>query len=172
MDKFFVILISSMVLFGALFCGVVKSDFNVKLAQIDFILIEKSKRIMSVYNDKKLLKTYKIALGKSPKGHKERQGDCKTPEGLYAISGRNINSKYHKSLKISYPNAQDKLHCAKIGCSTGNDIMIHGLHPKYSWLGSLHSLRDWTLGCIAVTDDEIDEIFASTPLGTKVEIRS
>lgn len=171
MNKNFVILISSMVLFVALFNADVKADFNGKLPQIDYILIEKSKRTMGVYHDKKLLKTYKIALGRSPKGRKERQGDCKTPEGLYAINGKNINSRYHKSLKISYPNDQDKKHCAKIGCPTGNDVMIHGLHTSYSWLGRLHSLRDWTLGCIAVTDEEIDEIFAATPVGTQVEIR-
>lgn|SRR3990167_1849757 len=171
MNKIFVILISSMVPFVALFSADVKADLNGKLPQIDYILIEKSKRTMVVYHVKEILKKYKIALGGSPKVHKERQGDCKTPEGLYAINGKNINSRYRKALKISYPNDQDKKHCAKIGCSTGNDVMIHGLHNSDSWLGRLHRLRDRTLGCIAVTDEEIDEIFAATPVGTQVEIK-
>ncbi len=139
---------------------------------IDYILIEKANRKMTVYYQKKPIKSYKIALGFEPKGHKQQEGDGKTPEGRYSIISKNPKSQFHLSLKISYPNSADKEASRKRGVTPGGDIMIHGLPPAFKLLGKLHTLKDWTLGCIAVTNQEIDEIFASTPVGTPVEIRS
>lgn len=141
------------------------------LVQIDYILVEKSNRVMSVFFKKQQLKTYKIALGFSPRGPKEKTGDGKTPEGPYFITHKNSHSAYHRSLKISYPNVQDMENARKKGISTGGEIMIHGLKNGLGWIGWFHHYWDWTRGCIAVTNEEIEELFKATPLGTKIEIR-
>jgi tetratricopeptide (TPR) repeat protein len=137
----------------------------------DKILIEKKERRLRLFAEKKVLKTYKIALGGNPEGPKERQGDNKTPEGIYHIDSRNKNSRYHLSLHISYPNEKDKKRARELGVSPGGDIMIHGIKNKMSWVGEDHADIDWTKGCIAVTDEEIEEIEKLVPNGTLVEIR-
>lgn len=141
------------------------------LPTIDFILIEKGKRRLSAYHQGQLIKTYTVALGFLPQGHKEREGDGKTPEGVYTISSKNPKSQFHLALKISYPNKSDTINAQKQGYSPGGNILIHGVNKHFSWLGKLHAIKDWTLGCIAVTNEEIEEIYASTPVGTKVEIK-
>ena len=118
-----------------------------------------------------VLKTYKIALGGNPNGPKERQGDNKTPEGTYYIDSRNKDSKYHLSLHVSYPNEKDRKRAKELGVSPGGDIMIHGIKNGFSWVGESHAEVDWTKGCIAVTDEEIEEIAKAAPNGTIVEIR-
>jgi tetratricopeptide (TPR) repeat protein len=137
----------------------------------DRILIEKKERRLTLISKGKLLKTYQIALGGNPNGPKERQGDNKTPEGTYVIDSRNKNSLYHRSLHISYPNEKDKKRAKELGVSPGGDIMIHGIKNGLSWVGDLHTEVDWTKGCIAVTDEEIEEIDKLAPNGTIVEIR-
>ena len=137
----------------------------------DRILIEKSERRLTLFAKGKLLKTYKIALGGNPDGPKERQGDNKTPEGTYVIDSRNRGSRYHLSLHISYPNEKDRKRAKQLGVSPGGDIMIHGIKNGLSWAGDLHTGVDWTKGCIAVTDEEIEEIEKVAPNGTIVEIR-
>ena len=118
-----------------------------------------------------VLKSYKIALGGNPIGPKERQGDNKTPEGTYAIDARNKDSRFHLSLHISYPNERDKNRARELGVSPGGDIMIHGIQNGFSWVGDAHTGVDWTKGCIAVTDEEIEEINKLAPNGTIVEVR-
>jgi tetratricopeptide (TPR) repeat protein len=137
----------------------------------DRILIEKKARRLTLLAKGKALKSYQIALGGNPNGRKERQGDNKTPEGVYVIDSRNKNSQYHLSLHISYPNENDKKRARKLGVAPGGDIMIHGIKNGFSWAGDLHTEVDWTKGCIAVTDEEIEEIEKLVPNGTKVEIR-
>ncbi|MBW4056489.1 MAG: L,D-transpeptidase family protein [Proteobacteria bacterium] len=137
----------------------------------DKILIEKKERRLSLISKGKVLKTYQIALGGNPNGPKERQGDNKTPEGTYVIDSKNRDSRYHLSLHISYPNEKDKKRAKQHGVSPGGDIMIHGLKNGFSWVGDLHTEVDWTKGCIAVTDKEIEEIDKLAPNGTIVEIR-
>jgi murein L,D-transpeptidase YafK len=139
---------------------------------VDFILVEKNKHLLSVYHHNKLLKKYRIALGPAPRGHKQYEGDGKTPEGLYTIIQKNPKSHYHLALKISYPNEKDKRQAKARRVSPGGDILIHGLEKKYAWLGKLHRQTDWTLGCIALTNPEIEELYAATPSGTKIEIRA
>lgn len=148
----------------------IQKNYN-KVTSIDLVLIEKEKRIMSLFLKGKLIKTYKVALGFAPVGHKQQEGDGKTPEGVYTISYKNPNGQFHKALKISYPNKQDQKNAQKRGVSPGDFIMIHGLGKAFGWLGKSHILKDWTLGCIAVTNAEIDEVYKLTPIGTKVEIR-
>lgn len=137
---------------------------------IDKIVVEKSKRRMYVYSKEILLKTYKISLSRYSKGDKEYEGDKKTPEGIYFINDKNLISEFHKNLGISYPDKKDIEEAQKIGKNPGGQIKIHGLNNKFGWIGKLHLLFDWTAGCIAVTDKEIDELYKATPIGTKIEI--
>lgn len=139
--------------------------------KIDLILVEKASRVMSVFHKKTKLKTYKIALGFDPIGHKEQEGDGKTPEGVYFVSHKYPKSQFYLALQVSYPNAHDQKNAKKKGVSAGGEIMIHGLGKTFSWLGKLHINKDWTLGCIAVTNEEIKEIYDATSTGTKIEIR-
>jgi outer membrane protein assembly factor BamD (BamD/ComL family) len=148
-----------------------KEVFLVQKGPADKILIEKKERRLTLISKGKVLKTYKIALGGNPNGPKERQGDNKTPEGTYAIDSRNKDSRYHLSLHISYPNEEDKKRAKELGVSPGGDIMIHGIKNGFSWVGDFHTAVDWTKGCIAVTDEEIEEIGKLAPNGTVVEIR-
>ncbi|MCL5024684.1 MAG: L,D-transpeptidase family protein [Nitrospirae bacterium] len=153
----------------------VKSKENeiitVQKVPADKILIEKKERRLTLISKGKALKTYKIALGGNPNGPKERQGDNKTPEGTYVIDSRNRDSRYHLSLHISYPNEKDKKRAKELGVSPGGDIMIHGIKNGFSRVGNFHTKVDWTKGCIAVTDEEIEEIDKLAPDGTIVEIR-
>lgn len=126
---------------------------------------------MQLYQGEHLLKSYRIALGGNPTGPKIRQGDHKTPEGIYRIDAKNARSQFHLSLHISYPNENDRANARKLGVAPGGDIMIHGLPDRYAYLGSLHTKYDWTDGCIAVTNAEIEEIWKLVPTGTEVEIR-
>ena len=142
-----------------------------KSVKIDKIEIIKSKRELQVYSNDKLIKTYKISLGRKPIGKKEFEGDKKTPEGHYIINDKNPNSKFHKNLGISYPNKQDVENAKKIGKNPGGQIKIHGIRNGYGWLGKLHLLIDWTAGCIALTDEEIDELYNIIKTGTPVEIK-
>jgi len=137
----------------------------------DRILIEKKLRRLTLFSKGEPLKAYRIALGGNPVGPKERQGDNKTPEGTYVIDSRNKDSRYHLSLHISYPNERDKKRAKELGVSPGGDIMIHGIKNGFAWAGDYHTGLDWTKGCIAVTDEEIEEIVKVVPNGTVVEIR-
>jgi len=146
-------------------------DYAIQKGSVDRILIEKSTRRLMLISQGEVLKSYKIALGGNPIGPKERQGDNKTPEGTYVIDGRNRDSRFHLSLRISYPNERDKKRAKELGVSPGGDIMIHGIKNGLSWVGDAHTGVDWTKGCIAVTDQEIEEIDKLAPNGTIVEIR-
>jgi murein L,D-transpeptidase YafK len=138
---------------------------------VDEIVIVKSARTMKLMHHDQVVKTYRVALGTVPVGAKQKHGDHKTPEGDYVISGKNPHSEFHLSLRISYPNAADRERARKLGVSPGGDIMIHGVMPEYAWLGSRQSETDWTDGCIAVSNAEIEEIFRLVPVGTKVQIQ-
>jgi L,D-peptidoglycan transpeptidase YkuD (ErfK/YbiS/YcfS/YnhG family) len=146
-------------------------DYALQKGTADRILIEKGARRLTLISQGEALKSYRIALGGNPVGPKERQGDNKTPEGIYVIEGRNRDSKYHLSLRISYPNEKDRARAKELGVSPGGDIMIHGIKNDMSWVGEAHAGIDWTKGCIAVTDEEIEEIARAAPNGTVVEIR-
>jgi murein L,D-transpeptidase YafK len=126
---------------------------------------------MELYQNGKLLKTYKIALGGNPLGPKTRQGDHRTPEGVYQIDSKNSKSRYHLALHVSYPNEDDRSRAATLKSNPGGDIMVHGLPDQYAYLGALHRQTDWTDGCIAVTNGEIEEIWKLVPIGTVIEIK-
>ena len=129
----------------------------------DEIRVDKSERRMELLRDDKVIRTYRILLGDAPIGHKRQQGDERTPEGRYSISFRNDKSRFHLSLRISYPNDADRAQAQARGVDPGGDIMIHGKTPPgYS--------RDWTDGCIALTDQQIEEVWRLVPVGTPIII--
>lgn len=140
---------------------------------IDNILVEKAKRQMHLRSGENIVKTYRISLGKNPVGAKVKSGDNKTPEGNYTIEKHNPQSKFHLALKISYPNAE-QIKTAKEGnYEPGGDIMIHGYPNKKSpfLFKFKHRWKDWTAGCIAVTNDEIEEIYDAVKDGTPIAIK-
>ena len=139
--------------------------------QADRIVVLKSERTLTLMHDGKPFRTYKVALGGQPLGPKTQRGDHKTPEGTYIIDRRNSHSQFHRALHVSYPNADDVARARKLHVAPGGDIMIHGLPNGMGWVGSAHLARDWTDGCLAVTDKEIDEIWKLVPDGTPVEIK-
>ncbi len=145
--------------------------YAIRNGSVDKILVEKKARRLMLISKGEVLKIYKIALGGNPVGPKEMQGDNKTPEGTYCIDSRNRDSHYHRSLHISYPNERDRKRAKELGVSPGGNIMIHGIKNGFSWVGDAHAEVDWTKGCIAVTDEEIEEIAKLAPNGTIVEIR-
>lgn len=135
------------------------------------ILIEKGARQLTLERDGQVLARYAVALGSDPIGQKQGEGDGRTPEGVYAVDFKHPRSRYHLALRISYPDRQARETALRAGVSPGGDIMIHGIRNGLGWLGGLHRNRDWTDGCIAVTNAEIREIWSRVPDGTRVEIR-
>jgi murein L,D-transpeptidase YafK len=137
----------------------------------DRVVILKKERTLQLLNQGKVIKTYKVALGGDPVGPKTRQGDHKTPEGVYVLDSRNPHSQFYKSIHVSYPNASDRGAARQKGVSPGGDVFVHGLPNGYRYVGAAHRLKDWTDGCIAVTDEEMDEIWLAVSDGTPIEIR-
>lgn len=136
----------------------------------DRILIEKAARRMTLYSGDAALKSYKIALGFAPVGDKVKEGDGRTPEGQYRINHKNPKSQFHLSLKISYPDKADRAAARAAGVRPGGDIFIHGTPGTSGVPAALVSRRDWTLGCVAVSNDEIAEIWRLVDVGALVEI--
>ena len=136
----------------------------------DRIVIVKSRRTLSLLGDGRILRVYKVALSHEP-GAKQREGDHKVPEGEYVVDSKNPHSRFHLALHISYPNSADDERAHKLGFKPGGNIEIHGLNRKYAWVGSMQRQVDWTDGCVAVTNSEIEEIWPLIRIGTPVEIR-
>ena len=134
-------------------------------------MVHKTDHTLTLLSDGKVLKTYKVALGRNAVGAKTERGDHKTPEGTYVLDGRNEHSHFYRSIHISYPSLTDRERAQKLRVEPGGAIMIHGLPNGLGWVGSLHRLHDWTDGCIAVTDEEMDEIWRAVPDGTPIEIQ-
>jgi len=155
----------------AMAVAISSSAKNVPDVKVDQIIVVKSKRTMTLMHHDQVVKSYRVALGTVPVGAKQKHGDHKTPEGDYIINGKNPHSRFHLALRISYPNTVDRQRALKMGVPTGGDVMIHGVMPEYAWLGTRQSETDWTDGCIAVSNSEIEEIFKLVPVGTKVKIR-
>lgn len=138
------------------------------LVQVERIVIEKAARRMRVFQDGKLARDFRIALGADPNGDKQRQGDGRTPEGRFRINRKNAVSAFHLSLGLDYPQTDDRARARAGGYDPGGDIMIHG-QPN-ALPPDVVLQNDWTAGCIALSNDEIAEVFAATPMGTEVEI--
>lgn len=141
---------------------------------VDMVLVEKSARVIYLMQGDNIVRSYPIALGKNPKGHKQQAGDGRTPEGRYTLDWRNPNSRYYRSIHISYPNEQDLELAETHNRDPGNLIMIHGSPawvPSPEWASQWLHKDDWTEGCIAVTNDVMDEIWNLVKDGTPIEIR-
>lgn len=134
-------------------------------AKVDRVLVDKGGRQLHLLRGGEVWKSYPIGLGFAPEGHKQREGDGRTPEGDYILDWRNPKSSFYLSIHISYPDADDKASAGGRGVSPGGAIFIHGNHSPTG------GRRDWTLGCIAVTDEAMDEIWATVPNGTPITIK-
>ena len=141
------------------------------LGKIDKVVVLKSERKMQLIKNGEVLRTYKVALGNNSIGHKQKEGDERTPEGNYVLDWKNEQSHYYKSIHISYPNAEDKKRAKAQNVSPGGNIMIHGLPNGMGYVGAAHTANDWTDGCIAITNEEMDELWGSASNGTPIEIK-
>jgi len=151
--------------------GCSKSDTKLQPSfRADHIVVTKSQHTLTLFKNGNAIKTYRVSLGRGRGQAKRMQGDHETPEGSYTIDRRNDKSHFYRALHISYPDQNDKRSADSKGVSPGGDIMIHGLRNGLGWLGPIHRSLDWTDGCIAVTDSEMDEIWKAVPTGTSVEI--
>ena len=139
-------------------------------AIIDKVLVDKSERRLQLLSGDKVIKSYHIALGGNPIGHKQQEGDNRTPIGSYTLDYKNEKSGYYRSMHVSYPNAIDKANAKSRGVSPGGAIMIHGQKNGFGALAMLNQQRDWTADCMAVTNNEMDEIMAAVKVGTIIEI--
>ena len=141
-----------------------------RAAVADRIVVRKAERTLTLYWHGAELKSYRVALGGQPIGAKERRGDLRTPEGLYTVRKRTKPTDFHAALEIDYPNARDLARAKAARVAPGGGLEIHGLRDGFDWLGSAHAILDWTDGCIAVTNVEIDELLRAVPDGTPLEI--
>jgi murein L,D-transpeptidase YafK len=140
-------------------------------SQADLIKVDKTARTLTLLRAGNAIKTYRVSLGVTPDGHKLREGDGRTPEGRYSIDSKNSRSRFHLALHISYPNAEDSQSAQQRGVPPGGDIMVHGLPNGLGWLHKFHLKRDWTDGCVAVTNQEMEEIWAHVATGTAIEVQ-
>lgn len=155
----------------ALLCCLRVKPSDASMDTADKVLVVKNERRLVLLRDGEVLKSYRVALGTVPIGPKTRQGDRKTPEGKYVLDRRTAQSRFHRAIHISYPNGEDLVAARRQGVPPGGDIMIHGLPRGLERLEDLHTLVDWTKGCIAVTNAEMDEIWRLVPNGTPIEIK-
>jgi murein L,D-transpeptidase YafK len=137
----------------------------------DSVVVEKAARRLTLFYRGTPVRSYRVALGGSPQGNKLRLGDRRTPEGLYRIDWRNPNSRFHLSLHISYPGPADLARADSAGVAPGGAIMIHGLPRGYEDVGPAHAEVDWTDGCVAVTNEEVEEIWRAVPIGAPIQIK-
>ena len=138
-------------------------------APVDFLLVDKSDRSLVLFRGGEEVRRYTgLQFGDAPQGHKRFEGDERTPEGRYTIDTRNADSAYHLSLRVSYPNAQDRAYALQQGRDPGGDIFLHG---QPNWLASGRMQGDWTDGCIAFTNAEMEELWRLVRDGTPIEIR-
>ena len=136
----------------------------------DMVRVVKSKNRLYLLKEEEVFATDRVKFGGDPKGHKERQGDQRTPEGLYYLTYKNSNSSFYKSIHVSYPNAEDREHARKLGVDPGGDIMIHGQANGWEWATFFAQMVNWTDGCIALTNRDMDRVWAAIEPGTPIEI--
>ncbi len=140
-------------------------------SKIDFVLVKKSEKKMFLLSKGKIIKQYKIALGANPKGHKQQEGDERTPEGTYVLDYKKTDSAFYKAIHISYPNKKDIERAKKSGVNPGGLIMIHGQKNGLGWLSGISQLFNWTDGCIALKNKDMDEVWSLVEAGTAIELQ-
>lgn len=137
---------------------------------VDLVLVRKSLATLYLIEQGEVRKSYPVALGRNPVGHKEHEGDKRTPEGRYVLDYKKSDSAFYKAIHISYPNRWDRLRAAARGVNPGGLIMIHGQKNGYEWRTEITQQSNWTDGCIAVTNEQMDEIWDAVTVGTPIEI--
>lgn len=137
----------------------------------DRILVEKSQHRMTLYRGQRQLAVYHVVFGFNPVGHKQQEGDGRTPEGRYVLDYKKANSDYYKAIRISYPNARDRARARQRGVDPGGAIMIHGQPNGYAWAQAATQLRNWTWGCIALRNEDMEDVWQRVDVGTVIEIR-
>ena len=165
-----VALVASLGVLGYLAQGHFPVIFSRDLPSIDRVVVSKTQRRLALYAGDDEIASYRVALGSDPTGHKTFRGDSRTPEGQYTLNYRNAQSDFYKSIHISYPNEEDLAAATEADVPAGGNVMIHGLPNGREWAGPLYNLHDWTDGCIAVTNRELEEIWRAVPDGTPIEI--
>ncbi|MBB6467012.1 murein L,D-transpeptidase YafK [Aminobacter lissarensis] len=156
--------------FVVLILAILASAGGARAEPVDLVRVDKSERRLELLSGDKVVRSYAMALGANPVGHKGREGDERTPEGRYVLDWRNPGSGYYRSIHISYPNADDVAAAKRAGVEPGGMIMIHGQPNGYGWWSWLMQMFDWTNGCIAVTDENMAEIWKMVANGTPIEI--
>lgn len=139
-------------------------------AAVDLVLVNKSERKMYLMEGEHILKEYRVAFGQNPKGHKEKEGDEKTPEGIYQLDFINEKSNFYRSMHINYPNQADRERAEKGGYSPGGAIMVHGQKKGFGWISTFTQYFNWTDGCIALKNSEMDEFLDLVSINTNIEI--
>ncbi|MFI2811872.1 MULTISPECIES: murein L,D-transpeptidase family protein [Microbulbifer] len=140
------------------------------VTKADEVVVYKSKALMQLKKNGRVLKSYKVSFGDNPRGHKIQQGDERTPEGRYTLDWKNPQSRFYRSIHISYPNRADKARARRLGVNPGGDIMIHGIKPQWTGMEDYLKRMNWTDGCIAVNNREMDEIWAMVDTPTPISI--
>lgn len=140
-------------------------------AEVDLVKVDKSARQMHLLDGDKIIKSYQIALGANPKGHKQQEGDSRTPEGLYTLDYKKEDSSFYRAMHVSYPNDRDSADALARGAAPGGLIMVHGQRNRLGWLAWISRYVDWTDGCIALSNAEMDEFMALVKTGTHIEIQ-
>ena len=143
---------------------------NSVFAEVDLVKVTKSQNKMYLLDSGKVVKEYNIALGGNPKGHKQQEGDQRTPEGIYTLDYIKEDSSFYRAMHISYPNKTDINNAKKLGVSPGGFIMVHGQKNKLGWLAPITQNFNWTNGCIAIKNDEMDDFLKLVKVGTKIQI--
>lgn len=139
--------------------------------KVDFVLVEKSKGSLTLFRADKPFAVFHVVFGANPVGHKQREGDKRTPEGRYTLDVKKPDSAFHKAIHISYPNEQDIANVSSQGVEPGGAIMVHGQKNGLGWLSAISQLFNWTDGCIALRNDDMDQVWESVDVGTPIEIR-
>jgi murein L,D-transpeptidase YafK len=164
--------VSAFALLSALFAWAHwPSDQLPATVQVDRVIVYKDARRMQLLTGQKVLREYRISLGANPLGHKQREGDERTPEGIYTLDGRNSQSIAYLSMHVSYPDEGDRKAAFAAGRNPGGMIMVHGIRNGLGWTGRMHRFFDWTDGCIAITNAEMTEFWRVVATGTPIEIR-
>jgi murein L,D-transpeptidase YafK len=144
---------------------------DIALAGVDLVKVDKSESKMYLLDGDKVVKEYHVSFGANPKGHKQQEGDEKTPEGSYTLDYKKEDSSFYRAMHISYPNEQDKANAKNLGVSPGGFIMVHGQRNKLGWVSFVTQRFNWTDGCIALTNSEMDEFMKLVNIGTKIQIQ-
>lgn len=150
---------------------VVQPSATVAEELADFVLVVKSERKLYLMRDDEVIDTFRVTFGSNPKGHKEHEGDGRTPEGRYVLDWKHSDSDFHKSIHISYPNTSDKIRAADTGVLPGGAIMVHGQKNGYGWLSPIAKYVNWTDGCIALSNKDMDIVWQKVQSGIPIEIR-